>query len=221
MSYIPLYDKCLAHFGGYLLGQEREICDELKALRFFDAPASTKHHCSYTGGLYDHSSNVAVTLLYLTETLDLNWGRPESPVIIGLFHDLCKCDAYLHLCQSDEYSWAWNDKQLLKGHGDKSVMIASTLMRLTPEEVACIRYHMGAFTDKEEWPDYTHAIHQYPNVLWTHTADMIATHTTNTRGKRYVHEDPARTENRSSMGQCVGFIQTPHETRREKSRLLL
>lgn len=40
----------------------------------------------------------------------------------------------------------------------------------------CIRYHMGAFTDKEEWQDYTRAIHRYPNVLWTHQADMIAAH---------------------------------------------
>ena len=37
-------------------------------------------------------------------------------------------------------------------------------------------YHMGAFTDKEEWQDYTRAIHRYPNVLWTHQADMIAAH---------------------------------------------
>lgn len=44
-------------------------------------------------------------------------------------------------------------------------------------EAACIRYHMGAFNDKSyEWNDYTRAIHKYPNVLWTHHADMIATH---------------------------------------------
>lgn len=35
---------------------------------------------------------------------------------------------------------------------------------------------MGAFTDKEEWNNYTRAIHKYPNVLWTHHADMIAAH---------------------------------------------
>ena len=46
--------------------------------------------------------------------------------------------------------------------------------RLTQEEIACIRYHMGAFTDKVEWNYYTNAIKTYPNVLWTHTADMVA-----------------------------------------------
>ena len=55
------------------------------------------------------------------------------------------------------------------------MMIASHL-QLTEEEVMCIRYHMGAFTEKEEWNDYTRAIHKYKNVLWTHHADMIASH---------------------------------------------
>jgi hypothetical protein len=45
---------------------------------------------------------------------------------------------------------------------------------LTEEEVACIIYHMGAFTDSKEWGDYNNAIRKYPNVLWTHQADMIA-----------------------------------------------
>lgn len=44
------------------------------------------------------------------------------------------------------------------------------------EEILCIRYHMGAFVDQKEWNDYTRAIHECPNVLWTHTADMIAAH---------------------------------------------
>lgn len=51
-------------------------------------------------------------------------------------------------------------------------------MLITREEEACIRYHMGAFTEKEEWKDYTDAVERFPNVLWTHTADMIASHIT-------------------------------------------
>ena len=65
---------------------------------------------------------------------------------------------------------------LLKGHGDKSVMLLSQFYTLTDEKIMCIRYHMGAFTDKSEWNDYTRAVSQYPNVLWTHQADMLASH---------------------------------------------
>lgn len=65
---------------------------------------------------------------------------------------------------------------VLKGHGEKSVMLLSQHLSLTMEEILCIRYHMGAFVDQKEWNDYTRAIHAYPNVLWTHTADMLAAH---------------------------------------------
>lgn len=34
-------------------------------------------------------------------------------------------------------------------------MLLSQFYKLTEEEVLCIRYHMGAFTDKSEWNDYT------------------------------------------------------------------
>ena len=152
-----------------------EVIEQLVEWGFFSAPASTKYHGSYEGGLYDHSSYVTTALLDLTVGQELEWERPESPYIIGMFHDLCKTDQY------NEYyygEYEFNTKSSLKGHGEKSIALLSTLMQLTMEEVMCIRYHMGAFTDKSEWSDYTRAIHAYPNVLWTHTADMMATHIT-------------------------------------------
>jgi len=142
---------------------------------FFVAPASTKYHGSYEGGLFDHSKNVAEMLVDLTEKLHLQWERPESPYIVGFFHDLCKIDNYT-VCPFSEGGYTYNDKSLFKGHGDKSLMLLSSLILLTEEEAACIRYHMGAFTKESEWSDYTSAIHKFPNVLFTHTADMMAAH---------------------------------------------
>ena len=55
---------------------------------FFTASASTKYHGAYEGGLYDHSRAVFYRLAYLTGNNDLKWQRPESPFIIGMFHDL-------------------------------------------------------------------------------------------------------------------------------------
>jgi hypothetical protein len=157
---------------------------------FTTAPASTKYHGNYAGGLLEHSVNVMKALCKFTDDNDLTWGRPESPIIVGLFHDICKTDAYkpkssseIHYYENGEYiavpvydSYEYNNETLFKGHGDKSVMMLASLIQLTEEEVACIRYHMGAFTNKEEWNDYTRAIHKYSNVLWTHHADMLATH---------------------------------------------
>lgn len=158
-KFLPDYDYILA----WLI--ERE---------FFTAPASTKYHGSYSGGLFDHSLNVAETLATMTKRVNLLWERPESPWIVGMFHDLCKIDNYV----AEPYGcgYDYNPCQLYKGHGDKSLMLLSSLLRLTEEEAACIRYHMGAFTEKEQWSDFTSAIHKFPNVLFTHTADMVAAH---------------------------------------------
>lgn len=172
--------------------------DMLKYLalnHFFTAPASTKYHGNYEGGLFDHSFAVAKFLVQLTEDNHLTWKNPRSPYIVGMFHDLCKIDQYIpqyemrgELEQSPLNDpklmklvktlcgYEYNPDTLLKGHGDKSIMLLSQFYTLTDEEIMCIRYHMGAFTDKSEWNDYTRAVSQYPNVLWTHQADMLASH---------------------------------------------
>lgn len=149
-----------------------EVKKDLLDKGFFTAPASTKYHGNYEGGLFDHSYMVARYLKKLTEDCRLDWQNPRSPLLVGMFHDLCKMDNYILIdghyeCETDT---------LLKGHGDKSVMVLAQYFKLTEEEIMCIRYHMGAFCDKSEWNDYTRTVHKYTNVLWTHQADMLASH---------------------------------------------
>lgn len=150
----------------------------LEARDAFDAPASSKYHGAWPGGWFDHSLCVMEQLVLLTERNGLTWQRECSPYLVGFLHDVCKLDQYVMLREGEDGKpvYAWEQNTLLKGHGDKSVMLLSTLGKLTEEEVCCIRYHMGAFTDKEYWGDYTRAIHKWPNVLWTHVADMMASH---------------------------------------------
>ena len=153
---------------------------QLDELGFFSAPASTKFHGVYSGGLFDHSKAVTEQLLNLTERLELKWCNERSPYIVGMLHDLCKCDAYKRTLD-DYVRYAYNKETILDGHGEKSVILAQHIIgKLTLEEIACIRWHMGAFDDKERWGYYNYAIKQYPNVLYSHTADMIATAILNT-----------------------------------------
>lgn len=164
-----------------------ELANKLENINFFVAPASINHHGNHDGGLYEHCNEVTFQLLYLTKRLDLIWSRPESPYIVGMFHDLCKCDNYVktreifkyadgstHILPSDGH-WEYNKNILIPGHGEKSVMMAQNIYGyLTEEEIMCIRWHMGAFDDKSNWQYYSGAVAKYPNVLFTHTADMIA-----------------------------------------------
>ena len=153
---------------------------------FFTAPASRKYHGDYEGGLFDHSYTVTHALLEMTEKMDLEWEDPRSPYIVGMFHDLCKIDLYEKVIdvegvmmfgcdevKGEESHFEYRSDSLFPGHGDKSVMILAGWMHLTEEEILCIRYHMGAY-EKETWEYYDKAIKLYPNVLWTHQADMIA-----------------------------------------------
>lgn len=148
---------------------------------FLTQPASTKYHGAYEGGLFDHSLNVAATLATITRDLGLSWVDGEaSPWRVGILHDICKIDEYQVTKAVDDNGVAVDmykrsDAAIIKGHGTKSVIYSQAWgARLNEEERACIVYHMGAFTSKEEWQSYNQAVHRYPNVLWTHTADMVA-----------------------------------------------
>lgn len=165
-----------------------ELLDFLKEHKYFVCPASVKHHGNKTGGLFVHSMAVAETLMKLTKQNGLVWQREESPAIVGLFHDMCKTDDYIYVVDSpgkelfggttvgEAGHWEHNPEPIMKGHGDKSIQMLSTVLQLTKEEMYCIRFHMGAFTDFSEWKYYTNAVHKFNNVLWVHQADMIATH---------------------------------------------
>ena len=146
--------------------------ENLDALGFFTAPASTKYHGAYEGGLFDHSLEVGKQLVNLTEKLGLKWEKSKAPHIVGMFHDLCKCDNYVVDFKTGKYKY--NQDLIIPGHGEKSVIMLQKLMTLSDEEIACIRWHMGAFDDTTMWDYYGRAIEKYPNVLYTHTADMIA-----------------------------------------------
>ena len=153
---------------------------------FFTAPASTKYHGAYEGGLYEHCYGVANRLLELTTNNHLKWQKKDSPFIVGMFHDLCKIDQYVKVpgivsdnpafdvIQYDAgFHYEYNTKTLIKGHGAKSVILLSQFMTLTEEEMLCVRYHMGAY-EKEEWSEFDLAVKKFENVLWVHQADQLA-----------------------------------------------
>ena len=136
---------------------------------FTVAPASTRYHGAYDGGLYDHSKAVMDSLVGLTNNLGLQWELERSPYVVGMMHDLCKIDAYV----KEGGKWQYNTHQSHRGHGDKSVIMLKHFMDITEEEELAIRYHMGAYV-KSDWDGFDRAIRMYPNTLYTHTADMVA-----------------------------------------------
>lgn len=66
----------------------------LETTDFYSAPASTRFHGAWEGGLVEHSVGVTGNLQNITAKLGIVWSTPETPLITGLFHDICKVDTY-------------------------------------------------------------------------------------------------------------------------------
>lgn len=107
---------------------------------FFEAPASTRFHGAYPGGLVEHSLNVYYALL--GQSTIREYGG-ESVAVVALLHDVCKTGYYR---RERDGKYSVKDR-LPMGHGEKSVYLVMKFMDLTDEEALAIRWHMGAYDD--------------------------------------------------------------------------
>ena len=154
---------------------------------FFTAPASTRFHCSYEGGLCEHSLNVYDCLRsYLDSdraknTFGLDFSD-ESVAIVSLLHDVCKINTYRTSMRNvkDDKTGIWSrvpyyeyNDTLPYGHGEKSVYIVSGFMRLTRDEAMAIRWHMG-FSGTEDQKLVGNALRMYPLAMALMIADCEA-----------------------------------------------
>lgn len=164
-----------------------KLLEYLEKSDFFTAPASTRYHGAYFGGLLEHSLNVYDCLCdYLArprvkEQYGLEFPE-ESVAIVALLHDLCKVDFYVESTRNVKEDGVWKtvpyytiDDKLPYGHGEKSVYIASGYMRLTREEAFAIRYHMG-FSGEENVNTVGSAFAKFPLAVALFTADMEASY---------------------------------------------
>ena len=152
---------------------------------FFRAPASTRYHGAYEGGLVEHSLNVYDCLCdYLArkrvkDVYGIEYS-PESIAIAALLHDLCKINFYVESTRNVKENGTWKsvpyytiDDRLPYGHGEKSVYIASGYMRLTRDEAFAIRYHMG-FSGPEDMNSVSSAFEMFPLAFALNVADTEA-----------------------------------------------
>lgn len=168
---------------------KREGIDELisyleEDTDFFKAPASTRYHGSYEGGLVEHSIAVGTNAFNLTKVFPIDFSN-ESIAIVSLFHDLCKANFYKADTRNvkNEETGKWekvpcytvDEKMKLGGHGEKSAFIVMMFMKLTPEEFAAINCHMGFSNDKSI--NDVSAVYETNHLAWAlHVADEAATY---------------------------------------------
>ncbi len=155
---------------------------------FFTAPASTRFHGAYEGGLCEHSINVYECLKDYMERPRVKelYGlevSSETIAIVSLLHDVCKIKCYKkgkRNVKDETGKWISVDTfefddTLPYGHGEKSVYMISPYMQLTREEAFAIRYHMG-FSGGEDVRNVGKAFEMFPLAFALSTADMEATY---------------------------------------------
>lgn len=164
-----------------------ELLDWLETTDFYTAPASTRYHGSYPGGLCEHSLDVFEELQRVLNAYPEIQVDRESAAIVSLFHDLCKANFYTteKRNRKNEYGhWESYDYYTVKeqfcfgGHGSKSVFLIQRFVTLTDEEAAAVNSHMGAFQDENVGRVYE----QFPLAWALHIADEAATYLTNRNG---------------------------------------
>ena len=169
-------------------GSEK-LLEWLERSDFFTAPASTKLHSSYEGGLCEHSIKAFKRFLRLVQMeYGENWAEkvsPESVAIIALLHDVCKVGYYSTEMRNVKENGEWVQKPFYKvddslpyGHGEKSVYIISSFMKLTREEAMAINWHMGGFDTRVQGGSYSMsgAFYKFSLALLFHMADMMSTY---------------------------------------------
>ena len=137
-------------------GEEVRKFDQfLKAeTAWLTAPASTRFHLAYPGGLLEHSVNVAQTMLTLRDSLDPELDR-ESCIILGLYHDVGKIGmpgkAY-YLDNQDRWQkqhrgihYTVNNELVHLDIATRSLYLLASRISLTDEEAQAIRYHDGQY----------------------------------------------------------------------------
>ncbi len=119
---------------------------------FFEAPASSRFHCCYEGGLAKHSLDVYERLVIFVQgykpQIKSGFGQMQCKfdsntlIIAGLLHDVCKIGAYVRTKKDD--GWTMN-RNRDKGHASLSVSRISCYIELTKIERMMIAFHMGVY----------------------------------------------------------------------------
>lgn len=176
--FIAIFKDCIKREGS------SKLLDWLMKSDFFTAPASTRFHNSFSGGLLAHSVNVYECL---KERVNGQY-NDETIAICSLLHDVCKVNFYKievrnrknDLGKWEQYDYYAIDEKFPYGHGEKSVFLIERFMRLSEEEAITIRFHMGGFIEKDNYNALSNAFSKYPLSLHLHIADLEST---------YLHEN--------------------------------
>jgi len=175
---------------------KEQLIAKLENSDFFYAPASTKYHNSYKGGLCEHCLNVYNNLVKLNEMKNTQLSE-DTMKIVALFHDLAKMNFYETYFQNkkryhaggskkDEggnYDWEAvtaykireaNERFIFGNHEQTSEFMLRTYCPLTYEESIAVLHHHGGMSWDSAKDNIGEVFARYPVALLLYMADMMS-----------------------------------------------
>lgn len=183
---------------------------------FFVAPASTKYHGCYEGGLVQHCIDVynalhdELAFIYGDNYLAVY--SEETIAIVSLFHDLCKIGRYVAGTRNvkdsvtkqwhEEPTYFYNDQAMEMGHGAASVYTVQKFIDLNDFEAQAIFWHMGAYdiSNYMSLNGLGSAYEKNTLAFALHRADMMATYVID---NEHFKEAPAFEEDDAENNELV------------------
>ena len=167
----------------------KELLEWLEKSTFFTDPSAKSHHGNFDGGLCDHSLKVYYALkdfvkMYKSQFPEYEISE-ESIAVIALLHDLCKVGLYKKGFRNvkNDSTGQWEKKETYEyddklgmGHGEGSVYIIQTFMKINRCEALSIRHHMSAYDAAFKGGDNSINVakSQFPMVTLISMADIWA-----------------------------------------------
>lgn len=176
------------------------LCKKLVNSDFFIAPASTKYHGSYAGGLCEHSLNVYYNMrniVNLKHTFDECCYDEDTLKIVGLLHDISKMNIYEQTSKNvkvynpegsrydDLGNFDWKTENGYKirehkfvygSHEMNSEYIVRQFIPLSLDESVAILHHMGSMSWDSAKDNIGDVFNQYSLALLVYMADMMSTY---------------------------------------------
>lgn len=195
-TYIKLIQGC-----AFLRASRKQIVDKIKVTEqlksvicwldctdFYIAPASTRYHESFAGGLLLHSLTVAARIIELADlSVYASKVNIEDAILCALVHDWCKIHKYEQYMrnQKNEETGQWEkvpsykyreDIMIPLGHGETSMYMAMKMFNISKQEAVAIRNHMGKWAADNSYniTDLQYANQNYPLNLLLQFADQLA-----------------------------------------------
>ncbi len=154
---------------------------------FFIAPASTRFHNNFEGGLLLHSLNVYRNFKKLLEARPDVQVDEENVIIAALCHDLCKANYYTKEERNRKVDGRWESYEVYSSikspsipypHATRSIRFLRSFISIKHLEELMIYYHMGPFGGEDyEYKNLLQDVNErYPATLLMYMADLMASY---------------------------------------------